>query len=91
MVRFALESAQRSILRDVLVNLYRIRFAVENGMSSTTSVASHRIPVAVGTVRDLKFIDDRCLMLAFVGADGDSLLHGDPLRAADISAQMFPG
>lgn len=60
-------------------------------MSSTKSVASRRIPVAVGTVRDLKFIDDRSLMLAFVGTDGDSLLHGDPLRVADISAQKFPG
>ena len=75
----------------MLVSLYRIRFAVENGMSSITSVARRRIPVAVGAVRDLKFIDDRSLMLAFVGADGNFLLNADPLGVADISTQMFPG
>ncbi|KAL8759268.1 MAG: hypothetical protein Q9199_000881 [Rusavskia elegans] len=56
------------------VNLFRIRFVVENGMSSTTSVASRRIPVATAAIRDLKFIDDRSLMLAFVGADDVSRL-----------------
>ncbi|KAI4233175.1 MAG: hypothetical protein LQ349_004577 [Xanthoria aureola] len=56
------------------VNLFRVTFFVENGVSSTTSVASSRIPVATGAVRDLKFIDDRSLMLAFVSADDVSRL-----------------
>ncbi|KAL8852821.1 MAG: hypothetical protein Q9221_002330 [Calogaya cf. arnoldii] len=56
------------------VKLSRIGFAVENGMSSTTSVASVRIPVATGAVRDLKFVDDRSIMLAFVGPDDVSRL-----------------
>ncbi|KAL8994812.1 MAG: hypothetical protein Q9169_005319 [Polycauliona sp. 2 TL-2023] len=56
------------------VKLSRIRFAVENGMSSMKSVANCQIPVATGAVRDLKFIDDQSLMLALVGQDDTSRL-----------------
>lgn len=75
MVRLTPEIEGSRALIQTVVNLFRIRFVVENGMSSTTSVASRRIPVATAAIRDLKFIDDRSLMLAFVGADGNSYLH----------------
>lgn len=67
----------RTLIHTV-VNLFRVTFSVENGVSSTTSVASSRIPVAPGAVRDLKFIDDWSLMLAFVSADGKLYLHTYP-------------
>ncbi len=69
------DNAVGRTLIHTVVNLFRITFSVENGMSSTTSVASGRIPVATGAVRDLKFMDDWSLMLAFVTADGKSYLH----------------
>ncbi|KAI4248912.1 MAG: hypothetical protein L6R40_000924 [Gallowayella cf. fulva] len=56
------------------VKLFRVGFVVENGVSSTKSVACVRIPVPMGAVRDLKFIDDYSLMLAFVGIDDVSCL-----------------
>ena len=63
-------SAPSDSLMRTVVKIFRTRFVVENGVSSTKSVASLRIPVTSGAVRDLKFIDDRSLMLAFIGADG---------------------
>ncbi|KAL8822002.1 MAG: hypothetical protein Q9223_000082 [Gallowayella weberi] len=56
------------------VRLFQIRFVVENGVSSTNRVACAQIPVPSGAVRDLKFIDDYSLMLAFVGIDDVSRL-----------------
>ncbi|KAL8733147.1 MAG: hypothetical protein Q9166_002339 [cf. Caloplaca sp. 2 TL-2023] len=56
------------------VKLFRIRLAIENGVSSTKNVACVRIPVPTGAVRDLKFIDEEYLMLAFVGIDDVSRL-----------------
>lgn len=64
------------------VKLFRVGFVVENGVSSTKSVACVRIPVPMGAVRDLKFIDDYSLMLAFVGIDGRLLLGAYPSRRA---------
>lgn len=45
-------------------------FVVENGVSSSIRLQSVHIPTPAGAVREVKFVDDELLMLAFVGQGG---------------------
>ncbi|KAL8789954.1 MAG: hypothetical protein Q9213_000840 [Squamulea squamosa] len=80
-----------SLIR-AIVRVFRARFAVENGVSSTRSVSCLRIPVSASAVRDLKFIDDQFLMLAFVGPDDASTRHNAEqqlLQAAELDFSAY--
>ncbi|KAL9602386.1 MAG: hypothetical protein Q9179_002543 [Wetmoreana sp. 5 TL-2023] len=62
------------LLGHLQIKIFRIRLAVEKGVSSTKSVKCAQILVSTGTIRSLKFVDDECLMLAFVGQNAASRL-----------------
>lgn len=56
------------------VRIFRMSLVVENGVSSSIGVQCAHIPTPAGAVRDVKFVDDELLMLAFVGQGGKSIL-----------------
>ena len=55
------------LLMQALVRIYRVVFKIESGMSSTIVVEHALIetPVPIESVRDVKFVDDEALMIAF--------------------------
>lgn len=65
--------AEDTALTRGTVRIFRVSLVVENGVSSSTGVQSARIPTPAGAVRDVKFVDDELLMLAFVGQGGKSI------------------
>ena len=69
-------------LTQAALRIFCIKMAVENGVSSTKNVQHADIPIPAGAVRDLRFIDDTALMLAFVGHDGESQQN---LQLRDVS------
>ncbi|KAL8838983.1 MAG: hypothetical protein Q9170_001913 [Blastenia crenularia] len=76
--------------REASVKITRIRLLVENGVSSTKTVQYLNIPVGVGTIRDVKFIDDESLILALVDQDGKLRLHEHAERATNAMALGVP-
>lgn len=52
------------------IKIFRILLVIENGVSSTKSVQHDNIAVPAGAVRDMKFIDDEHLALAFADQKG---------------------
>ena len=55
------------LLIRVLVRICRVLFKIENGMSSTHGVeyALIQTPTPIESIRDVKFVDDEALMIAF--------------------------
>ena len=49
------------------VQIYRITFEIENGMSSKGHVERSVIRTASWTIKDTKFVDDSELMIAAIG------------------------
>ncbi|KAL8656732.1 MAG: hypothetical protein Q9210_000073 [Variospora velana] len=62
------------------IKIFRISLSVEKGVSSSKGVQCARIPTPAGAVRDVKFVDDEILLLAFVGQGGKSQIDAHSLN-----------
>ncbi|KAL8943883.1 MAG: hypothetical protein Q9216_000777 [Gyalolechia sp. 2 TL-2023] len=65
-MRMVVESEKRrGPLIQAVIKMFRITLVVEGGVSSTKKVQYDNIAVPAGALRDVKFIDDETLALAF--------------------------
>lgn len=62
-----LQVPEKASIDKQLVQITRIEFKIENGVSSTQNVEYANIRTHSGKVKDLKFVDDEKLMLAISG------------------------
>lgn len=62
--------SQRQSLTWRTVKIFRISLRVENGVSSSKGARYAKLQAPAGAVRNVKFVDDEFLMLAFVGHGG---------------------
>ncbi|KAL9011267.1 MAG: hypothetical protein Q9173_003875 [Seirophora scorigena] len=84
---FSVFVAVGPLARETSVKIFHISLSVDKGVSTSKEVQCARIPTPPGAVRDIKFVDDEILMLAFTGLGGKSQINAHSL---DIPADHWP-